>query len=179
MGWIISADDAAISSDKFRKHPPKISEDKISKGKIKEEEGTSAKQKFLDFVFLSDDEHKKLLLRDGDKNINKLIDSLNRYIGSSGKKYKSHYYTLLNFAKRDNIPEINKPKEDNASEQQSFEKQKQKIRDEDSEFYREKTIKELEDMLQSKESVHITRRWLIKEILEEKLKKEIGYKAVK
>lgn len=70
-----------------------------SKSKVKEKE----KDKYRDFVFLTSDEHKKLLTTYGENNTDKLIADLNRYIGQSGKKYKSHYFTLLNFAKRNDM----------------------------------------------------------------------------
>lgn len=51
-------------------------------------------------VLLSDEEHKKL--RDEHPNdYQKRIDSLSCYIASSGKVYKSHYFTILNWARRD------------------------------------------------------------------------------
>ncbi|MBN2591616.1 MAG: hypothetical protein JXA96_17250 [Sedimentisphaerales bacterium] len=125
-----------------------------------------SKRQFLEFVFLTDEENKKLIERYGDYNTHKLIDSLNRYIGSKGVKYKSHYFTILNFAKRDNIPELETPDQKKASEAEQFEKLKQELRKEDGQFYRERTTDELQAMLKDKN--HITRRWLIKEILEER-----------
>jgi hypothetical protein len=32
------------------------------------------------------------------------IERLNNYIGSSGKKYKSHYHTILNWSRNDPPP---------------------------------------------------------------------------
>jgi hypothetical protein len=61
------------------------------------------KSKYSDFVILSTEEHKKLLDRFGQKNVNLLIERLNNYIGSHGKKYKSHYFTILNWASKENI----------------------------------------------------------------------------
>ena len=48
-------------------------------------------------VLLTDDEYKKL------ENINALsqIENLSRYIASTGKRYKSHYATILNWDRRD------------------------------------------------------------------------------
>ena len=56
---------------------------------IKEE-----KTKYLDFVLLTDDEYHKLLNIFGKDRLDKEIAKLNNYIGSSWKKYKSHYFTI-------------------------------------------------------------------------------------
>ncbi len=53
------------------------------------------KQKYLDFVYLSENEHKKLIEKFGEKLANEKIENLNHYIGSKGKKYDSHYHTIL------------------------------------------------------------------------------------
>lgn len=59
------------------------------------------KKLFLEFVYLTDDEHKKLLEKFGEEGIKDRIEKLNNYIGSKGAKYKSHYHTILNWANRD------------------------------------------------------------------------------
>ena len=48
-------------------------------------------------VLLTDDEYKKI------EGINALsqIENLSRYIASTGKRYKSHYATILNWDRRD------------------------------------------------------------------------------
>jgi hypothetical protein len=124
------------------------------------------KEKYLDFVFLTSDEHKKLFTRYGEIPTGKLIDSLNRYLGQSGKSYKSHYFTLLNFAKRDGVPELSSPKENIQSEQQALEKKRQELRTEYGEIYRDKSVEQLEIMVKS--NTLLTHRWLITEILEER-----------
>lgn len=53
------------------------------------------KIKHLDAVFLTEDEHKKLIEANGELLVNKAIEILNNYIMANGKKYKSHYHTLL------------------------------------------------------------------------------------
>jgi len=60
------------------------------------------KQKYLDFVMLTDDEHKKLIEKIGQTETERYIERLNNYIGSKGKKYKSHYHTILNWSSKDN-----------------------------------------------------------------------------
>ena len=61
------------------------------------------KKKFLDFVLLSDDEYNKLVSTLGEKLTTELIDKLNNYIWSTGKRYKSHYFTILQWSKKENI----------------------------------------------------------------------------
>lgn len=54
----------------------------------------------LEKVKLSKDEYSKLCERFGYENTTSLIEELDTYIASKGKKYKSHYATLINWAKR-------------------------------------------------------------------------------
>jgi phage replication O-like protein O len=54
----------------------------------------------LQSVKLTEEEYDKLLERFGERNLNILIFELDTYIQSSGKKYQSHYATILNWAKR-------------------------------------------------------------------------------
>ena len=57
------------------------------------------KNKYLDFVFLTDTEYQSL--KDRFPDINERIERLNNYIGSKGTRYKSHYHTILAWAKND------------------------------------------------------------------------------
>ncbi len=59
------------------------------------------KKLFSEFVYLTDDEHKKLLEKFGGEETKNRIERLNNYIGSKGAKYKSHYHTILTWANRD------------------------------------------------------------------------------
>lgn len=61
---------------------------------IKEENIKEEKKKYLDFVLLTDDEYNKLLNIFWKERLDKEIAKLNNYIGSSWKKYKSHYFTI-------------------------------------------------------------------------------------
>lgn len=54
----------------------------------------------LNNVYLRDDEYKKLIRRCGIEETNILINDLSYHIGSTGKKYKSHYYTLLSWYRK-------------------------------------------------------------------------------
>ena len=74
---------------------------------IKEE-----KTKYKDFVSLTQIEFEKLVEQYDKVIIDTYIDKLNNYIGSKGTKYKSHYFTLLNWLKRDNIKTTTNAKED-------------------------------------------------------------------
>ena len=53
-------------------------------------------------VKLSDEEYKKIK----EKNLQAYIDKLSSYMESTGKRYKSHYATILNWSRKDNA---NKP----------------------------------------------------------------------
>lgn len=78
-------------------------QDSIRTGTINNVKNDNKKEKklFFDFVYLTDDEHKKLLEKFGEQGTQDRIDKLNNYIGSKGNKYKSHYHTILTWANRD------------------------------------------------------------------------------
>lgn len=54
----------------------------------------------LQKVKLTTEEYGKLVEKLGEKNTQILIDELDTYIASTGKRYSSHYATLLNWARR-------------------------------------------------------------------------------
>jgi hypothetical protein len=84
------------------------------KENIKEKEITPTKEtktKYLDFVLLSDDEYSKLLNIFWKERLDKEIAKLNNYIGSSWKKYKSHYFTIRQ-RNQDYIQEMEKRKKE-------------------------------------------------------------------
>lgn len=58
------------------------------------------KTRFQEFVYLYDEEYDKLKLCIHENKLKNLIGRLNDYIGSTGKKYKSHYYTIINRSKK-------------------------------------------------------------------------------
>ena len=82
----VSKMDTQISIDKNRL-------DKNSIGKEKRAHG------FFANVLLTDDEMQKLAVEV--PNYEDYIERLSRYIESSGKKYKSHYATILSWQKKD------------------------------------------------------------------------------
>ena len=55
------------------------------------------KSKYAEFVSLLQSEYGKLILEHGEENTKTLITILNNYKGSSGKKYKSDYLTILSW----------------------------------------------------------------------------------
>lgn len=61
------------------------------------------KIRFCDTVYLSKEEHQELVRRYGAHAVGNLMEDLDNYIGSTGKKYKSHYKTLLAWAKKDKL----------------------------------------------------------------------------
>lgn len=84
-----------------------LEENRIEKNRVEESRKSARrespiKESFgeLKSVKLTTEEHSKLLESFGEKNLNMLIFELDTYIQSSGKKYLSHYATLLNWAKR-------------------------------------------------------------------------------
>ena len=65
------------------------------------------KKKYLDYVFLTNDEHKKLIDKFGLEGAQERIENLNDAIGSKGYKYKSHYHTILSWDRKDNGSKTN------------------------------------------------------------------------
>jgi len=59
------------------------------------------REKYGDFVALTPQEHQKLIDKLGKPTVARLIENLNNYIGAKGKRYKSHYHTILMWAKMD------------------------------------------------------------------------------
>lgn len=53
-------------------------------------------------VKLSEKEHQKLISKFGKETASSMIENLSQYIASKGRKYKSHYATILNWSRRDN-----------------------------------------------------------------------------
>lgn len=88
-----------VASDKQMLTEGKVREGKVSK---------DIKEKYLDFVFLTKNEHSKLVTKFGKSDTKDKIERLNDYLGSKGRKYKSHYHTILVWARK------NEPTEDKA-----------------------------------------------------------------
>lgn len=76
----------------------RIEENRIDKKKHKND----SKESYGEFnsVKLTTDEYTKLVERMGEKNTRLMIAQLDTYIASKGKRYSSHYATILNWARR-------------------------------------------------------------------------------
>lgn len=71
------------------------------KNKDKAKDKDKDKDKYGDFIFLTKEEHQKLLTKWGPEKLNNLLEILNNGIGAKGYKYKSHYHALLTWEKRE------------------------------------------------------------------------------
>lgn len=80
-------------------------------------------------------EFEKLVQAEGAERANALIEELSSYLASSGKRYKSHYATLLNWGRRKD-KEGEKPSEDapKSFKQQDLDRQAKMVRDYYSNF---------------------------------------------
>lgn len=72
----------------------KVSIDKVN-NKAKKE--TVEKTKYADYVSMTTKEYEKLIDQYGEPMTKRMIEILDNYKGSSGKKYKSDYRTILNW----------------------------------------------------------------------------------
>lgn len=55
------------------------------------------KNKYAEFVSMTEEEYQKLVAKYGEPMTNRMIEVLNNYKGSKGKKYKSDYLAILNW----------------------------------------------------------------------------------
>lgn len=76
--------------------------DNNKKAKVTKE-NNEKKKKYLDFVYLTQQENDKLIEEFWYKNTMQLIFELNNFIGSRWDKYKSHYFTIVTWAKKKNL----------------------------------------------------------------------------
>jgi len=59
------------------------------------------KKRYMDSVYLTNEEHQKLVEKFGETQTKIWIKKLNNYIQSKGKRYKSHYHTILTWSRMD------------------------------------------------------------------------------
>ena len=86
-----------------------VEEEVEVEGKIRRQK--QVKVKHLDFVLLSEAEYMRLVETLGEENVKTKIAALNEYIGSKGKKYASHYFTILSWARKEGLPMLSAIKE--------------------------------------------------------------------
>lgn len=70
---------------------------------------SNKKVKYLDYVLLTENEYNKLIERYGEPLVSQYMERLNNYVGSKGKKYKSHYHTILAWIDKDKPDYKQKP----------------------------------------------------------------------
>ena len=87
--------------DKNKEREEREERKNVKNVKKKEKEIDKEKIKFLEFVFLSNDEHQKLVQKLTESKTKEMIERLNNYVGSTGKKYKSHYHTILTWENKE------------------------------------------------------------------------------
>lgn len=75
-----------------------------------EKQNPPPKNTHLKFVLLTTAEYDSLCKNYSKKVADEFIERLNNYLGSTGKRYKSHYYTILNWMRKDKIEKVKKPK---------------------------------------------------------------------
>lgn len=85
-----------IAESEISKH--KLKESRLKETKLKE---TKEKKMYATSVFLSELEYLALIDKFGKRDTDKKIEALSLYKQSSGKKYKSDYFTILNWARKD------------------------------------------------------------------------------
>jgi len=102
----MSQDDTGVSPNDIKpRHgvtPQKIKDTKLKDTLLKDNKKT-----YSEFVKLTLQQYEKLINDYEEPIIKDYIVRLNNYIGSKGKRYKSHYHTILNWMRRDNVKSKN------------------------------------------------------------------------
>ena len=106
------------------KEQPSDTNKKVKKvQKVKNKEKDIERKKYGQFmnVLLTDDEKGKLeeLFKESSKG---KIENLSLYLSSTGKKYSSHYATILSWARRDQEKTPNKKDNNNGFDQRDYQK---------------------------------------------------------
>jgi len=101
------------SHDKVMITSCKTRQDKTRQDKTKDTAKPEKQKKntFHDCVKLTKEEYEKLVDSFGINNTESKIQSLNDYIMSTGKRYKSHYHTILSWSRKDGKITVSIPKE--------------------------------------------------------------------
>lgn len=79
-----------------------ITLDDTKSNKTKQNKTTIQKTKYLEFVYLTDDQYNELKEKFGEEKLKEKIYELNLGIGSKGYKYSSHYHTILSWDRKNN-----------------------------------------------------------------------------
>ena len=95
MNWVSQDGQAEVTSDQLPTSPTKS---RVEKSRV--EKSREGKEKYLDFVFLTKAEYRKLVSQFGVGKTTEMIAALNDYIGSKGRQYKSHYHTILSWQRK-------------------------------------------------------------------------------
>lgn len=74
---------------------------RIRKSESKNTSASERKQKYADFVKMTEDEYQKLVAKFGEAGAKDKIEALNLWKGSKGKQTASDYLTILNWDRRD------------------------------------------------------------------------------
>lgn len=78
----------------------RIEESSIEEYRVEKKQETKVSFGEFEKVKLTKEEYQKLIERMGEHNTNLMIAELDTYIASKGKKYSSHYATILGWARR-------------------------------------------------------------------------------
>lgn len=98
------------------------------------------KNKYADDVRMTETEYKKLVDKYGEDNVKKMIEKLDAYKGSKGKKYKSDYKAILSWVAGEILPGTKQPNQGYKAPRTSFNSYDQRK-------YTPEKIKELENSL--------------------------------
>lgn len=90
----------------YAKHMENVNENVISNTTKQQEE----KIQFKEYVVMTQGQYDQLAEKLGKSVLNEYVERLNNYIGSQGKKYKSHYHTILSWTAKDNGKSISASK---------------------------------------------------------------------
>jgi glutamine synthetase type III len=83
----------------------RVNDDKSTQSKVKESKVNKTKEKkvkYAEFVSMKKEEYEKLIEQFGEPGAIERIEKLNLYKGSTGKKYKEDYLTILSWERKDN-----------------------------------------------------------------------------
>lgn len=100
-----------VSNQEETKSQPRDNQEKTTNKNDKNDKNVKndKKNKYADFVSLTLEEYQKLLEEFGDQGTAERIERLNLYKGSTGKKYKSDYLTILSWERKNQTKPSKKP----------------------------------------------------------------------